>query len=192
MLAPVLIYIHGFQSSPSSLKAQQMKQYISEQRPDIIFECPQMPCFPMAAWLLIESIVARYPEHKIGFVGSSLGGYLVTKASHEFGGNAVLVNPAVRPYDLLTDYLGENIHPFTNEHYTLTSAHMADLKSLEVEPITAPERLWVMLQTGDEVLDYQQALDKHQLSKITLEQGGDHSFIGFERYLGHILRFLEL
>ncbi|MCE2573672.1 esterase YqiA [Motilimonas eburnea] len=192
MSAPVLIYIHGFQSSPASLKAQQMKQFIREQRPGIIFECPQMPCFPMAAWELIAAIVARYPGHKLGFVGSSLGGYLVTKASQEFGGNAVLVNPAVRPYELLTDYLGENTHPYTNECYRLTSEHMADLKSLEVEPITAPERLWVMLQTGDEVLDYQQALDKHERSKLTLEQGGDHSFIGFERYLGHILRFLEL
>ncbi|MDO6525609.1 MULTISPECIES: esterase YqiA [unclassified Motilimonas] len=192
MLAPVLIYIHGFHSSPLSQKVQQMKQYVAQQRPDIIFECPQMPCFPLQAWALIESIVARYPGHKLGFIGSSLGGYLVTKASAEFGANAVLINPAVRPYELLVDYLGENTHPYTEQVYTLTIEHMADLKSLEVEPVTHPERLWLLTQMGDEILDYRQAVNKHQLSKTTIEQGGDHSFIGFERYLDPVLRFLDL
>lgn len=192
MRAPVLIYIHGFHSSPASLKAQQMREYVAQVRPDMIVECPQMPCFPLAAWALIESIVARYPGHPIGFVGSSLGGFLVTKASAQFGGNAVLINPAVRPYELLTEYLGENTHPYTQEVYTLTHAHIADLKSLEITVIDHPERLWLLVQSGDELLDYQQAVTKHQLSKTTIEQGGDHSFIGFERYLGPVLRFLDL
>ena len=68
MRAPVLIYVHGFHSSPASLKAQQMRDYVATTRPDIIVECPQMPCLPLAAWALIESIVARYPSHPIGCI----------------------------------------------------------------------------------------------------------------------------
>ncbi|MCV5960180.1 esterase YqiA, partial [Escherichia coli] len=47
-------------------------------------------------------------------------------------------------------------------------------------------------QTEDEVLDYRQAVDKFAKAKQTVEQGGDHSFVGFERYPAQIIEFLEL
>jgi len=47
-------------------------------------------------------------------------------------------------------------------------------------------------QTEDEGLDYRQAVDKSSDAKQIAEQGGDHSFVGFERYPAQIIEFLEL
>ncbi|MCP3862167.1 MAG: esterase YqiA, partial [Aestuariibacter sp.] len=35
-----VLYLHGFLSSPLSVKAQQTRRYLSEQYPDIEFVCP--------------------------------------------------------------------------------------------------------------------------------------------------------
>ena len=48
----------------------------------------------------------------------------------------------------------------------------------------------MLLQQEDEVLDCVEALKKYEQCKVTCEEGGDHSFIGFERYLPEIIHFL--
>ena len=190
MTKMLLLYLHGFNSSPQSVKAQQMAQYIGTNRPDIELVVPQLSCYPAAAWRQIETIITNYPEHQLGVIGSSLGGYLATRVGQQYHCPAVLINPAVKPYELLIDYLGENINPYTQLRYTLAEQHINELKALDCQPLIDPQHIWVLLQTDDEVLDYRQATEKYQAAKLTVEQGGDHAFIGFERYLSEIVTFL--
>ncbi len=124
--------------------------------------------------------------------GVSLGGYLSTWLNAEFGFRAVVVNPAVKPYELLADYLGPQTNPYTHESYTLEARHIDELKALEVKEVANPESFWLLQQTEDEVLDYRQAVEKYVGSAQTVEEGGDHSFVGFERYPERIIHFLGL
>lgn len=189
----MLLYLHGFNSSPLSLKANIMKAYCQQYRPDIKLMIPQLPCFPADAAKYLSSLVQQYAsDYNIGLVGSSLGGYLSTWLNLKYGLRAVVVNPAVRPYELLSDFLGPQNNPYTHENYVLESKHIQDLKLLEVDSLLSPQDFWVLLQTDDEVLDYNQAVSKYAKSKLTLEQGGDHSFINFERYPQQIIEFLQL
>jgi hypothetical protein len=49
----------------------------------------------------------------------------------------------------------------------------------------------VMVQTGDEVLDYQQAVEKYQYCRLLVQEGGDHSFIDFDKSLPTIFEFFQ-
>ncbi|PSV35978.1 MULTISPECIES: esterase YqiA [unclassified Photobacterium] len=192
-MASLLIYLHGFNSSPQSLKAQQMAQYCANHRPDIKVVMPQLPSYPEEAQVYLEQLILRCKdEYKIGLVGSSLGGYLCTWLSERFALPAVLINPAVKPYELLVDYLGPQQNPYSGENYVLVPQHMAQLQQLDVATLHAPQRFWVLLQEGDEVLDYRQSIMKYAESKLTVEPNGDHSFVNFERFPASIIQFLEL
>lgn len=193
MKPSLLLYIHGFNSSPLSIKANLMREYCQQHRPDIKVIIPQLPCFPQLAAQLLLDIVEQYQnDYRIGLVGSSLGGFMSTWLNSQFGFKAVVVNPAVKPYELLVDYLGEQTNPYTNETYTLETCHIDELKALDVQSIASPDAFWLLQQTEDEVLDYRQAVNKFAQSKQTVEQGGDHSFVGFERYPAKIIEFLQL
>ncbi|TOO00866.1 esterase YqiA, partial [Vibrio parahaemolyticus] len=175
----LLLYIHGFNSSPLSMKANLMREYCAQHRPDIKVIVPQLPCFPEQAAQLLLDIVEQYKDdYNIGLVGSSLGGYMSTWLNAKYGFKAVVVNPAVKPYELLVDYLGEQTNPYTHETYTLEVCHIDELKALDVQSIASPNSFWLLQQTEDEVLDYLQAVDKFAKAKQTVEQGGDHSFVG--------------
>jgi predicted esterase YcpF (UPF0227 family) len=124
-------------------------------------------------------------------MGSSLGGYFSTYLAEKYQTKAVLINPAVKPFELMNDYLGDQVNPYTQKRYQVKERHIAELKALEQENISKNNYL-VMVQTGDEVLDYQQAVEKYRHCKLVVEQGGDHSFINYENTLPNIALFFNL
>ncbi|ROV61518.1 esterase YqiA [Vibrio ponticus] len=193
MKPSLLLYIHGFNSSPLSHKANVMKEYCAQYRPDIKVVVPQLPCFPQQAAECLLTLVEQYQsDYNIALIGSSLGGYMSTWLNSQFGFKAVVVNPAVKPYELLLDYLGEQENPYTHERYILESHHIDELKALDVAELNSPNDFWLLQQTEDEVLDYRQAVAKYSACKQNVEQGGDHSFVDFERYPQQIIEFLGL
>jgi len=193
MKPSLLLYIHGFNSSPLSHKANVMREYCEQHRSDIKVVVPKLPCFPQHASELLLEIVAQYQsDYRIALVGSSLGGYMSMWLNQQFGFRAVVVNPAIKPYELLVDYLGEQVNPYTNERYILEEKHIDELKALDTPTIREPSEFWLLQQEGDEVLDYRQAVSKFNGAKQTVEPDGDHSFIDFERYPEQIIKFLQL
>ncbi len=189
-----LIYIHGFNSSPESTKAKVLNQSLDLlgmdisrcMVPDLAYEPEQ------AVSELIDLIETSQAQgEQVYLIGSSLGGFYATYLAEKYNLKAVLVNPAVRPYELLQDYLGPNKNIYTGEEYQITEQHMQQLKNLDVEIVDSPENYLLLVQTDDEVLDYKQATDKYWQSPNVIEYGGNHSFDDFRSKLTVIGQFFN-
>lgn len=187
-----LLYVHGFNSSELSFKSQQLKARMQHLGLEKYFLCPRLPWQPAKAIQLLEDIIEEHHKkgHKVALVGSSLGGFYSTYLSIKYDLHAVLVNPAVEAPVLLRHYLGQQINPYTNETYELAEVHMEELERLVCSDYD-PQKVWLMVQEQDEVLNYKAALERFvDVQRVTCETGGDHSFIGFERFIDDILRFV--
>ncbi|MCF1426528.1 MAG: esterase YqiA [Shewanella sp.] len=190
----MLLYIHGFNSSPQSEKGQLTADYVRQHFPSVNFIAPQLPSEPAVAMALLEHLTqeAQSRGEPLAFAGSSLGGYFGSFLAEKYGGLAVLINPAVRPYELFADFIGAQQNPYTGETYQVLAEHLSQLQAVDTQVIRHPDRFFVLLQSGDEVLDYRQAVSKYHCCKMRLEAGGDHSFIGYASHLSGICEFLEL
>lgn len=191
---PTLIYIHGFNSSPRSEKAELVAQYIEAHQLAINYLRPSLPGLPDQAIALLRRLVKDCLESgsSVALLGSSLGGYYAANLAREFGLKMVLVNPAVRPYELLDQYLGQNKNPYTGEEFVLDHSHMEVLKSLQVDPPDGGRQTLVMVQTGDETLDFRDAAKAYFRSPCIIEHGGNHRYQDFEKWIPYILEFLQL
>lgn len=111
-------------------------------------------------------------------VGSSLGGYYAQYLAHRFKLKTVLINPALLPLSTLHDYLGENTNFYTGETYTLTQIHLDALLALDIpNPCVEPAPTLVLLDKGDEVLDYRIAATRYQsCAEVIIYDDGDHQF----------------
>lgn len=155
--------------------------------------CPQLPAVPSDARLFLEKLVEKsLKKYLLSFIGSSLGGYYATYLTEKYSGTAVLINPSVKPYETLTAYLGENKFYFDEGCWDFNESHIRQLEEMDVKTVTTAQRYLVLLQTGDETLDYREAELKYKKSHCIIEQGGSHSFVGFERYISQIMQFSQI
>jgi predicted esterase YcpF (UPF0227 family) len=188
-------YLHGFRSSPQSAKAQCFARAIAalpaRQRPR--FHVPALPSDPddavagVAAW--IEREFGPDSADALTLVGSSLGGFYATHLAERFGVRAVLINPAIRPYEDLQPFAGQQLNLYTGEAFELIDAHFATLRALAVARITRPERYFLLVRAGDEVLDWRLAVTYYAGAHQYVLGGGDHGWTDFEAEIPAVLRF---
>jgi uncharacterized protein len=187
----MIVYLHGFRSSPASHKVQQLAAHMAVRGLGDKLWCGQLPVSPRAAVALAEEAIARSPAAPT-LVGSSLGGFYATWLAEKHGLRAVLINPAVVAYLSLAEFVGPQTNLYTGETFDFTLGHVAEIESFEVARITRPQRYWLLAETGDELLDYRQAVSKYAGARQTIIQGGDHGFQHFGDFLDPILAFAGL
>lgn len=187
---PLLVYVHGLNSSSGSLKAQLTERWLKNNAAHINFWCPDLPPFAGPALKVIRDRLEDHWSEPVYLVGSSMGGFLSTILVEELGLRAALINPAVNPARGLHRWLGENQNYHTGESWTLEARHLTEYQDLDPGVPARKDNYLVLLQTGDEVLDYRDALRLYSGCRIILEDGGDHSFVGYENHLPDIVSFL--
>jgi len=185
----MIVYLHGFNSSPASGKARQLGEHMARIGRLADYHCPALPNSPLEAIAYVEAELAQHRPESVTLVGSSLGGFYATHLAEKHDWKAVLVNPAVHAHTLLRGALGPQTNWHTGEKWELTEARLAELAALDVPVITQPERYLLLAQTGDEVLDYRDAVAYYAGAVQIIEDGGDHGFAGFERHYQTILDF---
>ena len=186
---PLILYLHGFCSSPASLKSRQLGDYMAARGLAGRFVCPQLSPVPAQAVADLSRVIEA-AAGPLTLVGSSLGGHYATHLAEKYGLNAVLINPAVVHTLDPALFIGEHANFHSGERFTFTAEHAAQLAAQVAVP--KPARYWLLAEMGDEVLDWRQAAEFYAGCRQTVLDGGDHSFTRFADYMPQILEYAGL
>ena len=181
----MIIYIHGFGGSGQGIKSRAFREYFKSINEPFI--SPSLSYIPELAISTLEELIESYKN--VTLIGSSLGGYYSIYLSQKYNIKAVLINPSIYPYVTLNNYRGDARSFYDESSFKWSSNHITMLDKFKTK---APkeELLMLLLQKGDELLDYQKALDYLPRSMHIVEDGGDHSFVDIKRQFKKVSDFL--
>ncbi len=196
---PLLLYIHGFNSSPQSRKCIELGEYLTQKSIPCEYRIPELDQWPGENAKNLYTVASKALKTRPVFIiGSSLGGYYGTwlmerllESQPAFPVKLVLINPAVRPYKLFHRHLGPQKNHYNGKEYELTLEHIEQLKRLKVPILHRPDNILLLAQTGDETLDYREAVVRYQECPQRIDEGGNHSYEGFVETIPVILGFFS-
>lgn len=190
----MILYLHGFRSSPTSFKARMMADAMAARGLERDWACPQLPASPREAIDLALGIARRQlagaaNPRALTVIGSSLGGFYATWLAEQLGCKAVLLNPAVEAARDLATQVGEHRMYHSDTPFQFLPEYVAELAALHVGRITQPERYFLVAATGDEVLDWREMRDRYAGCRQRIVQGSDHGLSDFADWMPEVLEF---
>jgi len=182
----MILYIHGFGGSGKGSKAEVFREYFKSIDEDFI--APSLPYNPKLAIETLKELIQSYKE-EVYLIGSSLGGYYASYLSNMPEVNkVVLINPATKPYETLKRALGYAPNFYDDTTFSWEEKHLKILEELKNDTLDR-SKFMVLLQKGDELLDYRDAQKKYNGTKLIVEDGGNHSFENIHNHFKIIQEF---
>lgn len=188
----MILYLHGFRSSPDSAKANLLAQAITQTPRAGEWVCPQLPASPQKAIALCLDLVHQQPEaaHNITVIGSSLGGYYAGHLAHVLGCRAVLLNPVIYAARDLATQVGTHRQYHTEAPFVFLPEYIDELAELAFPQPGLTNRLFLMACTGDEVLDWKEMTRWYRGCRSRIISGSDHGISDFARWLPEVMQFI--
>ena len=185
-----IIYLHGFQSSTLSIKGQFIQAFCQNQHH---VHLPDLNMPPEHVLTHVSEMIECLDQ--VVLIGSSLGGFYATQLVAKHAVPAVLINPAMRPWQLFHDLFGGELPYVVNAQWTLDQTQLDQLEQMAVPFVQDADKILVLLQQDDEVLDYREAQRyysnaAHQ-SMIMTEANGNHAMDNFADKIPMALQFLS-
>ena len=188
------LYLHGFNSSGDSAKGKFFAQALAP----ITVETPSYPPAPDAAirhlrQILGQRLATTTSVESITLIGSSLGGFYAQYLARQFKLAVVLINPALQPALTLRPYLGWQKNFYTGERYYFGEDELAQLQRYDIaDPCRQPVATLVLLEAGDEVIDYHYAQRHYaDCAEVITYPDGNHQFQHLAEATQAIRRFLR-
>jgi len=190
----MILYLHGFRSSPTSMKARMMADAMAQRGLAADWACPQLPASPREAIDLTMGIARRQLEgadtpRALTVIGSSLGGFYATWLAEQLGCKAVLLNPAVEAARDLATQVGEHHMYHSDAPFVFLPEYVDELAAIHAPRITQPDRYFLVAATGDEVLDWREMRDRYAGCRQRIVQGSDHGLSDFAQWMPEVLEF---
>lgn len=188
----MILYLHGFRSSPLSAKAQLLAMAMRERGLEKDWLCPQLPASPAQAMALARGLIETLPGSRadeVTVIGSSLGGYYAACLAHHWGCRAVLLNPVIHAARDLATQVGEHTQFHGSEPFVFMPEYVDELARMAVGRPARPERCFLLAATGDEVLDWREMAHWYAGCPSRIINGGDHGISDFGRWLPEVLAF---
>jgi predicted esterase YcpF (UPF0227 family) len=183
------IFIHGFGSSGRGGKSKLFREYFKSI--DKPFIAPSLSYVPRLAISTLEELIESYDE--VNLIGSSLGGYYALYLSEKYGLKTVLINPATKSAKTLkraVSLTGYAPNFYDNSSFEWTELHLKMLEEYNTGVIES-DKYFLLLQKGDDLLDYRDAVAKVPNASMIIEEEGTHQFEGIEKHFERIVEFLD-
>ncbi|WP_175211610.1 YqiA/YcfP family alpha/beta fold hydrolase [Achromobacter mucicolens] len=190
----MILYLHGFRSSPDSFKASMMAGAMAERGLNEAWACPQLPASPreaidLAMGMARDRLASAASPRELTVIGSSLGGFYATWIAEQLGCKAVLLNPAVNAARDLATQVGEHHMYHSGAPFVFLPEYVAELAAIHAPRITQPDRYFLVAATGDEVLDWREMRDRYAGCRQRIVQGSDHGLSDFADWMPEVLEF---
>jgi len=182
-----IIYVHGFGSSAKGGKANEFREYFKGLNQPFI--APSLSYVPELAIQTLEELIESYEN--VALIGSSLGGYYSLYLSQKHNLKSALINPSTQPAKTLKKALGYAPNFYDASRFEWNESHLRSLEKFKTK-ITNQDNLMLLVQKGDETLNYQEALKLLPNSTLIVEDGGSHGFEGIGGHFETIANFLQL
>ena len=186
-----IIYLHGFKSNSNSIKGKLLQHYCAKY-PEIQVHLPDLNMSPKAAIAYVSGLIELM--HDVALLGSSLGGFYATHLVAQHAVPAVLINPAMRPWQLFRELFDEQLPYQVHPKWCLDEADLVQLQQLALPVAQDADKILVLLQQGDEVLDYREAhryySTAHPPAMLMTEAHGSHGMDDFAEKIPFVLQFL--
>ncbi len=175
----MFIYLHGFNSGGTSAKAGQLRSMLAP----IPVLSPTYPAHiareaVTSLTVFIQKARRQYPNEKqIVLVGSSLGGFYAQHLARPMNAGIVLINPSIYPQETLLACVGLNRNEATGQEYELTHGQVQALAEFSHERCDPTLPTLLLLDAGDELLDYRIAEACYRgCGKTVIYAQGSHRF----------------
>ena len=187
-----IIYLHGFKSNAHSIKGTLLQHYCAKYS-GVQVHLPDLNMSPLAA---IQQLSERIQSMQdVALVGSSLGGFYATYLVAQHAVPAVLINPAMRPWQLFQELFDEQLPYQVHPNWCLDDADLRQLQQLALPVAQDADKMLVLPQQGDEVLDYREAQRYYshgsRSSLIVTETNGNHAMENFAEKIPMAYQFLS-
>jgi len=190
----MILYLHGFRSSPDSFKARMMADAMAAHGLMDAWACPQLPASPreaidLALGMARGQLADTDSPRELTVIGSSLGGFYATWIAEQLGCKAVLLNPAVHAARDLATQVGEHHMYHSGAPFVFLPEYVDELAAIHAPRITQPDRYFLVAATGDEVLDWREMRDRYAGCRQRIVQGSDHGLSDFAQWMPEVLEF---
>lgn len=192
-----IIYLHGFNSASLDLSGNLLA---TKQKLVVLDEFCQLNqirfCTPNVDYRYFEQLISDLTQlfsdletegYKVLFMGSSLGGFTSEYMAMKTQAQAIMINPAISPSELLVQFIGVSENFETKQSYDWSKAHCEQYRFYEDELQQYPDgqiKRTVFLDMADELIDSSVTLKKYQnIAKVVTYPGGSHGFEHIEQAL---------
>ncbi len=195
-----LIYLHGFNSASVDAagdlligkeKLRVLQEFCAQK--EIVLDAPNVDYRDFRE--IVEEMLVRWNQHldrgfDVVFMGSSMGGFSSEYLAMKTGAPAIMINPAIAPSELLTQFIGVAQNFETGLPYHWAREHCEQYRQYEAELANGERTLarTVLLDRGDELLDAEKTLAKYRdIAQVEAYDGGSHAF----EHMGQALPIVE-
>ena len=164
------LYLHGFNSSDSSLKYQRLKKFLHHK--DIKIICPNLHYCPLTAIKQIELVINKKKILKI--IGSSLGGFYAIYFGNKLNVPIIAINPALEPDRSLLSYVGAQKNIYTKKKYIFKKEYLCHLSKIKQSRIKNKKITLLIQSIKDELLPWTHARNFFKGCKSIFINNGNH------------------